>query len=131
MVRQTRGFQSVEFHAGDALKANGKVLPVCCHHVLKWPLTTKLAFDKTQGPCSVANHAGHFTNAVRILLPVWFHHLGKWSAMVIFEPPHAHGRSVPASVQKIAIKQIILLLGADTYVRVVRQSIFSPVAIQA
>ena len=37
-----------------ALNANGNLLPVCRHYFLKWLLTSKLAFDKTQGPCPVA-----------------------------------------------------------------------------
>ena len=42
----------MEFLAGDAQNPNGKLLPVCRRHVAKWPLTAKLAFSRTKGPCS-------------------------------------------------------------------------------
>ena len=44
------GTNQLKLHAGDALNANRKLLPACRRNVLKWPLTTKLAFDKTQDP---------------------------------------------------------------------------------
>jgi hypothetical protein len=48
-----RSPDQIEFHAGDAQNANGKLLPVCRRHVAKWPLTAKVAFSRTKGPCSV------------------------------------------------------------------------------
>ena len=51
------GPNQLKSFAGDALNANGKLLRVRCSYVLKWPLTTKLDFDKTQDPVMLQNHA--------------------------------------------------------------------------
>jgi hypothetical protein len=47
-----RNPDQIEFHAGDAQNPSSKLLPVCCRHVAKWPLTAKVAFSRTKGPCS-------------------------------------------------------------------------------
>ena len=73
------------FHADGVQNANGKLLPVCCRHVVMWPFTTVLTLGtstyRLKDPVLLQNHAGRVKNSAGILLPVWFRHLGNWSPL--------------------------------------------------
>jgi hypothetical protein len=52
-IRPVRILHKVQFNLGNTLNASDELLPVYSLHVSKLPLTTEMAFSRTERPCSV------------------------------------------------------------------------------